>query len=500
MRGCRVHAIEDEKKCRLEPGSVAASAHASHVLNIGAHWRIVSRSDHSPFAVQGQDRPLRIVVDEDTIEPKPEVRFLQSLAARPGVEIYGTKASNERRVVIGKRSEHDVVPVEYVLPKGGRGMRLFQASWLDRAAEMTANEHDVSPNEAYRSLALAAACERHEIDALVTASPTLSLPTWKNLTRKASTCEPKHAIALLGLYLRAHRDFTVRVEGTSSTFLSEDRFYRGAASAALPGFERWLAGAVSVWRNRAEPASFSLLRGLEMRLARALRARDYFQVRIRSHRPDDTWDEALFFFEYVLLLLSGALDAAARCCHLLFGVSGKRNRASWRRPEWCAELLRAQPRLAGLIGAEGGRLAATAILVGVLRNYIHGEAPSQEFHQGDHGGPLTIDYGPGALAIAPDDGQRLISAADSIATAADWGLTEQHDGVVLVLPAQYLVPVVRATFRSLAELLATLGPSIEDSPEEVAQFDPSYWIAGHDYQRELLLLSGLSSVSGESST
>jgi len=145
-------------------------------------------------------------------------------------------------------------------------------------------------------------------------------------------------------------------------------------------------------------------------------------------------------------------------------------------------------------------LAATAILVGVLRNYIHGEAPSQEFHQGDHGGPLTMDYGPGALAIAPDDGRRLISAANSIATAADWGLEEQHDGVVLVLPVQYLGPVVKATFRSLAELMRTIEPSIEEAPEGVAQFDPSYWIPGHEYQRELLLLSGLSRVSVEAST
>jgi hypothetical protein len=123
---------------------------------------------------------------------------------------------------------------------------------------------------------------------------------------------PEAACALLGLCLRAHNDFTLSTNGNHATFIGFESFYRGCASASLPSFPSWLAAAWAMRQAREDRRPFVLLRAVEARLGHALVARDYIEVRIRHWHPDDVWDEALYFFESLLLSLSGALDALAR--------------------------------------------------------------------------------------------------------------------------------------------------------------------------------------------
>lgn len=138
------------------------------------------------------------------------------------------------------------------------------------------------------------------------------------------------------------------------------------------------------------------MKGLGVRLGRALRARDYFNVRIRSPRPDDTWDEALFFFETALVSLNGALDAAARFCHLAYNLSGTPKRASWSHQKWRNQLIDVAPELKSLLDPTSGPLVPCRTLVSELRNY------------------MTMDYVPGALAVPPNDGRRLQAAAEGL--------------------------------------------------------------------------------------
>ena len=89
------------------------------MLNVNPHWRIVSRSNYTPFAVEGHGRPLRIVVDESSITQSFELSMIQSFAERPTVEIVGTSPTAERRVEVHSLHEHGYFPVDYILPDGG---------------------------------------------------------------------------------------------------------------------------------------------------------------------------------------------------------------------------------------------------------------------------------------------------------------------------------------------------------------------------------------------
>ena len=202
------------------------------------------------------------------------------------------------------------------------------------------------------------------------------------------------------------------MEITPPSSIEDRRFYPAAAVATLPRYLMWLSAAVTAWKTSSDPIPFGLVKGLAVRLGRGLRARDYFNVRVRSPRPDDAWDEALFFFETALVSLNGGLDAAARFCRLAYHLSGPPRRANWSRPEWRNELIAMAPELESLLDPTSGALVPSRTLVSLLRNYIHGEALSQELFSGSEEGPVTMDYGIGALAVTAEDGRRLQVAAE----------------------------------------------------------------------------------------
>lgn len=459
------------------------------MLNVSKHWRIASPGRHGPFSAGTDARPLRIVFDNATSSGDPASTLLEQFSARPGFELYQTDPAADGRIVIGERDIHDAIPVDYVLPGGGRRMALASSGWLEEAADLSAREFDVAHDEARRVLSLAAASARHEIDALVCSSPLITTQHWSGLAQRARLCTPENGAALLGLYLRAHNDFTVYARGGHGVFLEDERFYRAAAVAVLPGYESWLAAAVADRRDRDDQQRFRFLRGMETRLSRALRARDYFAVRIRSARPDDAWDEALFFFDAALLNLSGALDAAARFLNITFSLSDNTRWAGFGRTNWCASLSAAAPHLADLADPAGSRLTACARSVGVLRNYVHGEDFSQEHHE-DGPGIRTVDYGKGALIVPEADVERLLDAIRLLGDPKTFGLERSAGGPLLVLPASFLMRMVPAVLQALGELTtrADLQVSL------LADTERAHWLPDVGHEHELRLLTGLASL------
>jgi hypothetical protein len=246
------------------------------MLNVDKHWRLSTPGPHSPFSAGNDARPLRIVLDDATAGGDPGSVLLEQFSRRPGFELYHTDQEASGRVSIGEPDDRGAIAVEYVLPDGGgRTTALASSAWLHEGAELSVREFGAARDEAFRVLTLAAACARHEIDALVCSSALLGTDYWSGLALRARQCTPQGGAALLGLYLRAHNDFTVHARGGHGIFLEDERFYRAAAVATLPGYESWLAAALADRRDGRDSRRFRFLRGMETRLARALRARDF---------------------------------------------------------------------------------------------------------------------------------------------------------------------------------------------------------------------------------
>jgi len=176
----------------------------------------------------------------------------------------------------------------------------------------------------------------------------------------------------------------------------------------------------------------------------------------------------------------------------VFGVEGKEKWVSWGNKGWRGSLREAEPRLKEL---SEGRTARSPVpianAIGVLRNFIHAEALSHEFHfdgGSDEGGPLTMDFDLGAIALPPDDGERFRRFINVLGDEDEWGIREGFKDVVLLLPALFLERALRTTVEALADLVSALSPMLIAHRED--HFDPSYFIPGYAYSDELLALTG----------
>lgn len=434
-------------------------------------------------------RPLRLIVDHLNLPDDRPLQLLDALTGRSDAQLFSTDIRRRWRVEISpEASQNEALTVSYVVPGGGgRDCGVWAPPWLPHA-ERTVAEHGGDVAETYGALVLAQACTTHDLDGFVTTFP-FAERGWSSLAKSARVQDSRRAVALLGLYLRAHGDFTVHQEGNHGTFLEPHNFYAGAAVAPLPRYPDWLRLAIGRWRSARGATAHDLLRGFELRLGRALRARDYFVVRTRALRPDDSWEEALFFFEAFLLSASGALDALARYCHVVAELGGSREMAGWRKAGWRDKnLLSARQELAPVVGSEDARLRAISDVIGLLRNYIHGEALTQEHSNEDE--PGITDYLMGKLVIGGRDAERLHAAAAHLPGVETAVAQEWPAGVVAVLPARLLEPLVSNLYASVNELMEAfvLDPA---TLEAAAPFAADFWVPGHGFAENLVLLCGL---------
>ena len=462
--------------------------YGDRVLNLPSHWRAGTTSESGAFMGGKWGRPLRLVVDHASLPDDPALRLLDAFAGRSDAQLFSTAAGRAWHVEISpEANRNEALTVSFVEPDGGgRDCAVWAPPWRPHAEETVA-EYGGEVEETYRALVLAQACARHDLDGFVTAFP-FAERGWGSFVTKAHVQNARQAAALLGLYLRAHGDFTVRQEGNHGTFLAPQDLYAGAAVAALRRYPDWLRLAIGRWRDGHGSAAHDLLRGVELRLGRALRARDYFVVRTRALRPDDSWEEALFFFEAFLLSAAGALDALARYCHVAAEIGGGRKAVGWRKRDWLEKMLKARPKLASVIESDETRLRATSEVVGLLRNYIHGEALTQRLSHDDQ--PGITDYLMGMLVVGGQDAERLRAAASHLPGVDDAVAEEPPEGVASVLPARLLPPLIANLYAGVNELMEAFA--LDQATLQAAEpFAPDYWVPGYAHRENLMLLFGL---------
>jgi hypothetical protein len=166
----------------------------------------------------------------------------------------------------------------------------------------------------------------------------------------------------------------------------------------------------------------------------------------------------------------------------------KRGGTARTRCRAARRLLKARPELEPVTTREDTRLRATNEIVGLLRNYIHGEALTQQLSDGSQ--PGITHYLMGTVVIGGRDAERLRAAATHLpgldrAVADEW-----PEGVASVLPARLLPPLIANLYAAVNELMETFA--LDYATLQAAEpFAPDFWVPGHAYRENLLLLCGL---------
>lgn len=130
------------------------------------------RPDGLPFAPGDAWRPLRLVLDDDSL-PDPDVALLLSFADAEELELTRTAPGALPRLE-PQEPQEDFVPIHRVGPSGGTELFWVRhAAKLAERARRVTEETDIDERSAWRALVLSEASEEMEADGFVTARDLL---------------------------------------------------------------------------------------------------------------------------------------------------------------------------------------------------------------------------------------------------------------------------------------------------------------------------------------
>jgi hypothetical protein len=443
-------------------------------------------ADTFPFAGGERWRPLRLVLDDDTLAAE-DINELIAFGDYDEVELFRTAAAALPRLEIQEPAE-DFVPIHTVSNDGAGIFWVAHATRLRERTRETASTSGVDEETVYRARVFAAASEEMEADGFVTRHSFLLT---ERAPRDPSVYTPADAMALIGLALRLHGNRKIGADladlalgGTTFHFvLGRELTYAGW---------RWYSGCAASSRATRDDTAINLGEAALERFERVLQIRDRLHAQAKIPSTPTAADELVFQFETLLLFLSAAFDATARVAHLVY-FNDHYDEAGWRRASWPMQLTTAEPGLAALVADDtpGGTLLK---LIARLRNTIHGEALR----------PITLQRG----GTAPENPVELNgnTAARTVADIAslgdepaDWGLSEEHSRTYLSADrfVEALLPHAVALLNELMagtaiERLSGVNPQkLMSPPPDVPSANPLEKMLSWEIRRRVRRLAGL---------
>ncbi len=278
---------------------------------------------------------------------------------------------------------------------------------------------------------------------------------------------PHEAVALLGLFLRARDDFVFSIQPKYTEKMDRGAFYMILMRDLIPSSWHWFSACVASAHHCQNDRLMILAQSAMERVEYALRARDRLHERLQIPQTRDTGTDAIFYFNVVLLMLGGALDAIALVAHRTHGISLDEHLVGWTRRQWMEALRRVDPAMAQLMD-EGEPHRDSRDLVAVLRNTIHSDALRTVTWQtgGVRDERVVV---PGGVA------GRLEEIANRLGASTDFGLSRELDEMY-VDPGVF----VEATLPRIAGAMNALmdATPVEDLPG----VDPAALMSGppHD--------------------
>lgn len=370
-----------------------------------------------PFETRIEGRPLRVLLDSDTLNGPDAELFIELAGASQHVEVCGTEgAPTPSHLYVGPLdAANDALIARVERPDGTANEWAVRgaagpAAWAEHL--IAANRSTQPVETATRALTLAHAA-RHHFDILVSQDPTFADPEGRAVASQANPRTPTESLPVLGLFMHLH-DKVVTAATPITQIMSAD-FARLVLSHSLtPHGRRWWDGC----RNTTEPTIQELASSTRKRLMSVLQARDEIRLE-RMLVGQGSATHMLYHLDAFLLFFSAAFDTTAEIAGRVHGVANT-DFPGWRKRKWRKALGQQNPELARYmaIGQPGGD---TLQVLALARNTIHSLALNSVcFSKGSHRAERHLVHLP--KTAVPD----WWGAASRLGTSDAWGITDEQ--------------------------------------------------------------------------
>lgn len=380
----------------------------------------------SPFDPDST-RPIRLTfhtqsfLDIETSE-KEALTALADLAAMEEIEALETGQGKFPRIVIEAEREPNCHDVRVTYPDGTRlssGITVDHQARQDRLGEI--------------SIVLAHEAVGHDV--FVTSDQWILQNSRTFPLHRCNVMPPSSAARLVGLFLRCRRNYRV---GAHYSFQGGYSFY--LMRYVLRALWRYFSACVKFGEGD-ESSPIGLGEAILTRAERALEARDAIGFEYYGGGSGSI-GRIEYHFDYLMLLLSGALDAQARIAFISYGLlTPKRDSGRNFR----------NPQFRSCLGKAGGTEVVAVVernldllrVIAHLRNTIHGSSL-----QGIRVNSIT----PEAFHLeVPESLRPHLLQLSGAAPNRNWGLVDGTQQLMLS-PYVFADSAVRETFRVINEI------------------------------------------------
>lgn len=268
-------------------------------------------------------------------------------------------------------------------------------------------------------------------DLFITERPYLFRAAW-DAAVGVLAIRPFDALPLVGLYLRAQEQFTVReAYGGLGGGINMNRggFYTAATYDLLPSLGRWYGACEAHCAAVGDNDLVFLAGSLVHRFQRALQDRDRVWFSLNRPTMGESGEDALDALDDVLLRLMGAVDVTARVARFALGLDESLRLQGWTSKQFRREVRKVAPPLADLFAPETDNRRTLDVLAR-LRNTIHHTALPE----------IRITEGRGShrtwIGLRTEDSELVLEAADALGGRQAWGVNESAPNEFLLDPGR----------------------------------------------------------------
>lgn len=404
----------------------------------------------SPFMRGSGERPLRLTFHSQCLvdlneDEKDAMTLLDELSNLQEVQFFSTSPGKFPYIVFEEPSEReDYIPL--ILKSANSKEEIMQTlvwnkrQWPGIAARLL-NPKAEDSKSILDTLLLSQAHKSIRGDVLITKSHLLLSNRGNRWVRETNPRTPLEATRLVGLFLRSRNNYTHSASTNVRRTANRGLFYWVLARHRLPNMWRYFAACVSAAKLRGDDTD-ALGEAILQRAVRAMEALDAIGIKFYAFQDRDDFLEIIYHFDYLTLLLAGAIDAQARIAKRVYHLGKDERWASFRNKKF-RDALKVNNANELYEQTSSSNFQSVLTLLYELRNTIHGAAPRAIIFQDN-----SISQATHMLELPNSISEQLLKATRELSTADEWGLKANFKKVWLE-PYSYASALVDVSFKAI---------------------------------------------------